>query len=139
MTEYEADIDESSPHIQYFWESLRQMDQTQRAAFVNFVSARSRLPNSVDEFPMNFKIQGPKPGALKDPDSHLPHSQTCFFTLSLPFYSSQEVWCACVRACVRVHARVCANAGVCAREKLCWSPQCNQHTSDQASNTPIVR
>ena len=45
----------------------------------------------VDEFPMNFKIQGPKPAARNNPDKHLPHSQTCFFTLSLPFYSSQEI------------------------------------------------
>lgn len=56
------------------------------------MSARSRLPTSADEFSMNFKIVEPKPAAKEgDPDLHLPHSQTCFFTLSLPFYSSEEV------------------------------------------------
>ena len=65
MTEYDTateGVTEDAPHIQYFWGALEQMDQAQRANFINFVSARSRLPNSVDEFPMNFKIQGPKPG-----------------------------------------------------------------------------
>ena len=55
-------VTEDAPHIQYFWGALEQMDQALRANFINFVSARSRLPNSVDEFPMNFKIQGPKLG-----------------------------------------------------------------------------
>ena len=65
MTEYDTateGVNEDAPHIKYFWAALEQMDQAQRANFINFVSARSRLPNSVDEFPMNFKIQGPKPG-----------------------------------------------------------------------------
>ena len=58
---------------------------------MNFVSARSSLPASADEFPMNFKIVAPKPAARLRPDSHLPSSQVCFFTLGLPFYSSQEI------------------------------------------------
>jgi len=77
--------------VRYFWASLEQMNQNQRSKFVQFVSARSRLPRAADEFSMNFKIVEPKPAAREAPDSHLPHSQTCFFTLSLPFYSSQEV------------------------------------------------
>ena len=99
--------------MRYFWASLEQMNQNQRSKFVQFVSARSRLPRAADEFSMNFKVRPkrtlcfhptlqlrrvcagqivePKPAAREAPDSHLPHSQTCFFTLSLPFYSSQEV------------------------------------------------
>ena len=44
---------------------------------------------------MNFKLQGPQ-GAAKeaaqgaDRDAYLPHAQTCFFSLSLPNYSSYE-------------------------------------------------
>jgi hypothetical protein len=92
VCEYEgAGVSAEAPHVQHFWAALERMDQAQRSRFVNFVSARSRLPASADDFAMNFKIVEPKPSAKADPDSHLPHSQTCFFTLSLPFYSSQDV------------------------------------------------
>ena len=92
VCEYEGEgVSAEAPHVLFFWNALEAMDQTQRSRFVNFVSARSRLPASVDDFDMNFKIVEPKPSAKEDPDSHLPHSQTCFFTLSLPFYSSQDV------------------------------------------------
>eukprot|EP00613_Pedinella_sp_CCMP2098_P009865 CAMPEP_0171646722 /NCGR_PEP_ID=MMETSP0990-20121206/34963_1 /TAXON_ID=483369 /ORGANISM="non described non described, Strain CCMP2098" /LENGTH=501 /DNA_ID=CAMNT_0012223675 /DNA_START=121 /DNA_END=1628 /DNA_ORIENTATION=- len=92
VTEYQGEgVSSEAPHVKYLWESLERMDQSQRSKFVNFVSARSKLPSSADEFPMHFKVCEPKPSAKAEPDSHLPHSQTCFFTLSLPFYSSQEV------------------------------------------------
>jgi hypothetical protein len=92
VCEYEGEgVHADAPHVLFFWSALEAMDQAQRSRFVNFVSARSRLPASTDDFDMNFKIVEPKPSAKEDPDSHLPHSQTCFFTLSLPFYSSQDV------------------------------------------------
>ncbi len=40
---------------------------------------------------MWFKIQAPHGGAKDSPDEYLPSAQTCFFSLSLPFYSSKEV------------------------------------------------
>lgn len=40
---------------------------------------------------MPFKITSPPPHAEKDPDKYLPIARTCFFTLSLPKYSSTEV------------------------------------------------
>jgi hypothetical protein len=40
---------------------------------------------------MNFRLQGPQGGAKEKPDDYLPHAQTCFFSLSLPRYSSKEV------------------------------------------------
>jgi hypothetical protein len=92
VTEYEGEgVHADAEHVKYFWNSLEKLDQDQRSRFINFVSARSRLPPSADEFSMNFKIVEPKPAARENPDSHLPHSQTCFFTLSLPFYSSEKV------------------------------------------------
>jgi len=44
---------------------------------------------------MNFKLQGPQ-GAAKEnfgesQDLFLPHAQTCFFSFSLPEYSSYEI------------------------------------------------
>ena len=63
----------------------------ERTEFLSFTWARSRMPSSAKDFPMNFKIQGPQGGAKDNPDSYLPHAQTCFFSLSLPHYSSKEI------------------------------------------------
>mmetsp|Transcript_4764 Transcript_4764/g.7799 ORF Transcript_4764/g.7799 Transcript_4764/m.7799 type:complete len:108 (-) Transcript_4764:16-339(-) len=77
------------------------MTQEERSKFVNFVCARSRLPSSVDKFPMSFKIiplirkqdndEEADGKAMASSDGMLPQSQTCFFTLGLPEYSSKEV------------------------------------------------
>ncbi len=40
---------------------------------------------------MWFKIQAPHGGAKDSPDEYLPSAQTCFFSLSLPFYSSKQI------------------------------------------------
>ncbi|OQS07914.1 HECT E3 ubiquitin ligase [Thraustotheca clavata] len=90
-TEYE-DVDPTSAHIQYFWKVLHEMSSEDRTLFLRFVWARSRMPNSAKEFPMNFKIQAPHDqGARQLPDQYLPHAQTCFFSLSLPAYSTKEI------------------------------------------------
>jgi hypothetical protein len=90
-TEYE-DVDPKAPHIAMFWQVLKEFTPEECSAFLRFVSARSRLPASASGFNMSFKIQ---PGQGKevayDPDRYLPHSQTCFFSLSLPAYTSVEV------------------------------------------------
>ena len=49
------------------------------------------MPTSAKDFPMNFRIQGPQGGAKEHPDDYLPHAQTCFFSLSLPHYSTKEI------------------------------------------------
>lgn len=90
VTEYEF-VSPSDPHIVAFWEVLTEMSQEQRAAFVNFVSARSRLPSSADAFLMPLKIEAPSGPARDKPDAWLPKSSTCFMKLSLPKYSSKEV------------------------------------------------
>ncbi|KAF0737974.1 hypothetical protein Ae201684_005970 [Aphanomyces euteiches] len=91
ITVYEG-VDASAPHIQYFWQCLEDMTHEQRSQFINFVLARSRLPKSIEEFTLHFKIQ---PAIITsddaNPDHYLPHSQTCFFSLSLPQYSSKEI------------------------------------------------
>jgi len=89
-TVYE-DVDENAPHVGYFWEALKEMTQEQLAKFINFVCARSRLPSSVDKFPMNFKIQPATSVKEGDDDTALPKSQTCFFSLALPKYSSKDI------------------------------------------------
>lgn len=90
-TDYD-EVDENTPHVQYFWEVLSEMTNEERTSFLRFVWARSRMPNSAKDFPMNFKIQAAHDeGARKDPDKYLPHAQTCFFSLSLPAYTKKEI------------------------------------------------
>lgn len=91
-TEYSEGCEEGMAHVQHFWEVLQEMSSEDRTSFLRFVWARSRMPNSAKDFPMNFKIQSAHdPGARVDPDTYLPHAQTCFFALRLPTYSSKEI------------------------------------------------
>jgi hypothetical protein len=89
-TEYE-DVNESSAHIRYFWEVLREMGNDDRVAFLRFVWSRSRMPLSAKDFPLKFRIQAAQGQARERPDEYLPHAQTCFFSLSLPEYTSKAV------------------------------------------------
>ena len=57
-TVYE-EVDPESPHVKCFWDALEMMDEQQREGFITFVFARSRLPSSVDRFPMPFRILPP--------------------------------------------------------------------------------
>jgi HECT-domain (ubiquitin-transferase) len=47
--------------------------------------------NATQDLPMSFKVQGAQGGARERPDAYLPSAQTCFFSLSLPAYSSKEI------------------------------------------------
>jgi hypothetical protein len=85
-TEY-ADGDGSAPHIQYFWEVLRELSPKERSMFLKFVWGRSKLPAGKNF--RKFKIAGS--GRSGNVDGYLPVSHTCFFTLDLPAYSSKDV------------------------------------------------
>jgi hypothetical protein len=91
-TEYDDDISVDSPHIQSFWRVFRGFDNEDRSRLLRFVWARERLPNSGREFHQKFKIQAAVgEGAKDNPDTYLPKAHTCFFSLGLPKYSSDEV------------------------------------------------
>jgi hypothetical protein len=85
------DVSPADSHVQMFWDALRLLDQQEQSLFVNFCSGRSRLPASASDFPMPFKITTPPPSSHDNPDRFLPVARTCFFTLSLPKYSSVDV------------------------------------------------
>jgi len=92
MTEYDDDITSSSPHIRMFWSVLRKFSPPDKAAFLRFVWARSRLPSTAEEFNQKFKVQEFTSEASKRcPDDHLPNAHTCFFSLNLPRYTSHAV------------------------------------------------
>lgn len=74
-----------------FWEALRGLDPVEQTLFVNFCSGRSRLPAAASDFPMPFTLTTPPPTSTEHPDRFLPVARTCFFSLSLPKYTSVGV------------------------------------------------
>lgn len=86
VVEYEG-YSESDAVIGYFWEALREMSNDDRKKFLQFVWARNRLPNKESDFEAPFKIQK---DAGKS-DESLPSASTCFFSLTLPEYSSKDI------------------------------------------------
>lgn len=87
VTEYSS-CSANDQHIQYFWQAMEEFTNEERSMFIRFTWGRSRLPLTADAFPQRFKLQsfGKSP-----PDSYLPISHTCFFSIELPRYSTLEI------------------------------------------------
>jgi hypothetical protein len=116
VTVYDPGLSEDDDHVQYFWESLEEFTGEQRSQFVKFVSASSRLPASASEFAIKFKLQRPVSGGMEqNPDAYLPKALTCFFSLHLPRYTSQEV---CKAKLLRAITCVTMDADFNQRERL---------------------
>ena len=86
-TEYE-NVSPDSELVGYFWDVLHDLGDDERTQFLRFVWARSRMPASAQEFRVKFKLLGE---LRENPDEYLPHAQTCFFSLTLPHYSSKDI------------------------------------------------
>lgn len=76
--------------ITYFWEALHEMSSDDRKKFLQFVWARNRLPMKESDFEAPFKIQRDS-GNSEIPDTALPSASTCFFSLTLPEYTSKSI------------------------------------------------
>jgi len=57
--------------------------------FLKFVWGRSSLPSLSSHFTQKFIIQ--RHHRDQNPDSFLPESHTCYFTLDLPEYSTYDI------------------------------------------------
>ena len=93
-TEYSGGLTAGTRHIEWFWSCLREMSEEQRRQFVHFAYAQQRLPgddSGFDTFPKLRMLIKPVRGGDGDVDSLLPHSDTCFFNLELPAYSSRAI------------------------------------------------
>jgi HECT-domain (ubiquitin-transferase)/SPRY domain len=86
VVEYEG-YNENDLVILFFWEVLREMTNLDRKKFLQFVWARNRLPSKESDFESPFRIQRD----IGSSDNSLPSASTCFFTLTLPKYSSKDV------------------------------------------------
>ncbi|CAM9878069.1 unnamed protein product [Chrysoparadoxa australica] len=92
-TEYDDYISPSDKHIQSFWRVLRSFGDKDRAQFLRFVWARSRLPSHSSEFRQKFKIQAITGDGLRESSEAalLPRAHTCFFSLNLPRYPNDAI------------------------------------------------
>ncbi|KAJ7425197.1 hypothetical protein WISP_24460 [Willisornis vidua] len=78
------EVDEQHQLVQWFWHTLEEFSNEERVLFMRFVSGRSRLPANTADISQRFQIM-----KVDRPYDSLPTSQTCFFQLRLPPYSSQ--------------------------------------------------
>jgi len=85
----------SSPTITKFWKVFQSFTSEERCAFLRFVWGRSRLPASSAEFERKFEIHAFErhivDGEVLSPDRFLPQAHTCFFSVEMPDYSTEEV------------------------------------------------
>ncbi|XP_024118845.1 probable E3 ubiquitin-protein ligase HERC1 isoform X2 [Oryzias melastigma] len=80
------EVDEQHALVHWFWQTLEEFSNEERVLFMRFVSGRSRLPANTADISQRFQIM-----KVDRPYDSLPTSQTCFFQLRLPPYSSQAV------------------------------------------------
>ena len=81
----------NEPVIDNFWRVLEEVRTTDRKAFLQYVWARNRLPSRVADFETPFKIVKDSLNSGDRADLALPSASTCFFSLTLPEYSTAEI------------------------------------------------
>jgi hypothetical protein len=89
VVEYEG-YQETDEVIEFFWETLREITNDDRKKFLQFVWARNRLPMREADFEAPFKIQKDSINTGDRANQALPSASTCFFSLTLPEYTSQQ-------------------------------------------------
>uniref|UniRef100_A0A8C4TJ25 HECT-type E3 ubiquitin transferase n=1 Tax=Erpetoichthys calabaricus TaxID=27687 RepID=A0A8C4TJ25_ERPCA len=80
------EVDEHHQLVLWFWQTLEEFSNEERVLFMRFVSGRSRLPANTADISQRFQIM-----KVDRPYDSLPTSQTCFFQLRLPPYSTQAI------------------------------------------------
>jgi len=80
----------NDPHIRFFWKVLTKFSQAERSMFLRFAWGRSRLPIA-SNFTDTMTISGFSTQGGGSDDDYLPKSHTCFFSIELPKYSSEDI------------------------------------------------
>lgn len=89
-TEY-VGYSESDPMIQWFWNAVESMDRNERAQLLQFVTGTSKVPLGGFATLMGMSgIQRFNIHRVPGDEGKLPQSHTCFNTLDLPEYKSEE-------------------------------------------------
>ena len=109
--------------VQHFWEALESFSGAERLLFLQFACARNRLPVAIsggvfEGEHFTIKPLCPSADSKCSPDDLLPKSQTCFFTLMLPAYSSKAI--ASLRLRTAINMCKSMDADVALREREIW-------------------
>jgi hypothetical protein len=73
-----------------FWAVLAEFSVTERQTFLQFCWARNRLPDNMTTHRLQVYFLESKHG-YTHLDNELPTSETCFFNLTMPCYSSRAL------------------------------------------------
>jgi hypothetical protein len=79
----QTEVQVAEPLANLFWKVMESLSSVEQAGFIRFAWGRSRLPSRKADFPTKMKLQNG--GRLALPASH-----TCFFSVELPDYSTEE-------------------------------------------------
>ena len=74
-----------APQVQWFWKTLDAFLPAEKSLFLRFVGGITRLPHDIEHLPHRFEIH-----KLDGETSRLPEASTCFFTLKLPEYETED-------------------------------------------------
>jgi len=88
-TQYLNGLGPSSQLVKNFWYVLERFSPEEQEMFLIFVWGRSRLPPA-SEFTTKFQLEPLIILNDRDVDEYLPEARVCFFSLSLPMYSTKE-------------------------------------------------
>ena len=83
--QYEAPLHAESRIVTYLWRSLERFSPKDRVKFLKFVFASSRLPS--ESMPLRIQLLKTERCA----DEFYPTAQTCFFTLKIPDFTTEDV------------------------------------------------
>ena len=75
----------SADQLTWLWKTLGGFTPEQKCMFLRFVGGFTRLPRDLAMLPHRFEVH-----RVRDNASQLPSAATCFFTLKLPEYTSEE-------------------------------------------------
>ncbi|KAM9385950.1 putative E3 ubiquitin-protein ligase HERC3 isoform 4-T4 [Pholidichthys leucotaenia] len=88
-TVYEREYHEEHPTIQMFWEVFDELTESQKEAFLWFVTGFERIPIcGIDTIKMQVRV---KDRGNHSYDEYYPETFTCCSLLELPIYSSKEI------------------------------------------------
>ena len=80
-------FDPNSDQIKWFWNAFESFSMEDRSMFIRFVWGRNRLPQVGQPWPQRFVIDYCRDA----PDGQLPEAHTCFFSIDLPAYSTEQI------------------------------------------------
>lgn len=80
----QTEVSGLSPEVvALFWKVLQSLSPAEQSGFIRFAWGRSRLPARAEDFPRKMKLERGGRGSL-------PVAHTCFFSVELPEYRTEE-------------------------------------------------